>query len=198
MIIFSSRSLVLAGLLIGLTGAASAQDTPDQAGAGYSDGYNGPMGPNVSKAFGVDEDNTPARPAPMQQAPRSQPGVISDPQQVRDCLCMQTHYEMLSNDVSAKQGAYSQAKTQVSTLQDQISAARANPSSPQQIEQIRQMSQQRIDAQNQLNMRYIPELQKSTKTYNRAVSSFQSMCGGKSYDTEVLARVKTGLVCQGG
>ena len=209
----AARSLMLTCLLAGIATAAVAQDMQTQDSSVYTDGYTGPMGPNVHKAFtgtpvgpdvqpGMDpgEDAYAAPPpAPMASAPRaSQPGVISDPQQIRDCLCMQTRYEMLNNEVSTKQAGYSEATSKMSSLQDQITAAKGGPSSPQQIEQIRQLSEQRIETQNRLNEEYIPQLQKATATYNKAVKSFQNMCGGKSYDTEVLGRVKTGLVCQGG
>ncbi len=189
------RPLMLTCLLVGLAGTASAQQDMSQDNVGYV----GPMGPNVGKAFGVDQMQPAMAPAPMMPAaPHSHSGVISDPQQIRDCLCMQTRYEMLGNNVSTKQAAYSQATSQVSSLNDQIAAARANPSSPQQIDQIRQLSSQRIETQNKLDMQYIPELQSATQTYNQAVQSFDQMCGSRSYDTEVLGRVKTGLVCQGG
>jgi hypothetical protein len=213
----SYKYLMIGAAFMAMTVGAQAQYDSDSSVT--TPEYIGPMGPNVHKAFtgtpngsdvqpGMDPgenayqtpggaaagDMTPRMPQPM--APRA--GLISDPQQIRNCLCMQTSDEMLRSEISSRQAAYSQDQTQRSTLEDQIQAAKAMPSSPDQIERVRELSQQRIILLNQINQSDIPQLQQVTQRYNQSASSYDRMCGSKSYDGETLARVKIGLTCQGG
>jgi hypothetical protein len=209
------KYLMIGVAMVAIGGAAQAQYSD---GSVDTPGYVGPMGPNVSKAFTGSPDGNNVQPgmdpgenaygdsgmapatamAPPPAARRSQPGIISDPQQVRDCLCMQTSYEMLRSDVSAKQDVYAKDQGEKSSLEDQINTAKEGPMSPDKVEQIRQMSQQRISLLNKIDSTDLPQLQAATAKYNRAAGGYERMCGNKSYDGEVLARVKSGLTCQGG
>ena len=122
--------------------------------------------------------------------------VIHDPQQIRSCLCLEATYKSQQGDISTKQAAYSQATSQKASLEAQIEAAKAGPLSPEQTDSIRKSSLQQIELLNRINQDYIPALQTSTSAYNDTVARFQESCGGKAYDSDVLARVKPGLTCQ--
>ncbi len=161
----------------------------------YTNGYSGPMGPNAQKAFEAGQPMPQPQPQPAAYPAGSQ--IVSNPQQIQYCLCLQTRYEMLSNDSTAKQTAYNQAVAQRADLDSQIAAAKAGPSSPDRVEHIRELNARRIALQQQINQQYIPEQQGSTERYNEAVGQYQQSCAGKDFDSTVLARVKTGLVCQG-
>ncbi len=191
------RTFVVTTALLGSIAGAQAQSASDP---GYDPAYAGPESPNVSKAFnaGMDANAPMIPPGPRRYGGVSRDTVISDPQQVRDCLCLQTRYETLRNDVAARQQAYDQAMQQDQALQQQLAGMKSAGASPESLTQMRQVSQQRIETQHALNFTYIPQLQQATDRYNGAVGNFQRMCGGKSYDMDVLNHVKPGLVCQGG
>ena len=191
------KTLMVTAAMLGSITCAQAQYANDP---GYDPAYAGPESPNVSKAFnnGLDANAPMLPPGQRRYGGVSSNSVITDPQQVRDCLCLQTRYETMRNDVASRQQAYDQAMQQDQALQQQLAGMKSAGASPEALTQMRQVSQQRIETQRALNASYIPALQQATDRYNGAVGNFQRMCGGKSYDTDVLNHVKPGLVCNGG
>ncbi len=166
-----------------------------QDDSAYDSGYTGSMGPNVQKAF-----EPPQPPVnPNQAAMRaSANGVISNPQQIGSCLCIEAQYKALDNQVTAKKSVYTQAVSQRAGLDAQLAAGKAAPASPDQVNMIRQVSEKRIDLQKQINDQYIPDLQTATRQYNDVVAQYQQSCAGKSFDTEITARLQSNLQCRGG
>ena len=134
--------------------------------------------------------------APMAPA-SSDPNMINNPQTIRSCLCLQSAYQSQATVVSGKQSTYTQAVNQKSQLETMLANAHAG-TSPEQLNQIRQASEQRIMLNNQINNALLPDLQNATAQYNQSVAAFQQTCGGKTYNADMLAQAQQGLTCQGG
>jgi phosphopantothenoylcysteine synthetase/decarboxylase len=168
-----SKILLIAALLTGMAGSSFADTYSSSSSSVVT------SGPRVS--------------APM--APAMNSGMISDPSVIRSCLCLQSQYQKQEATVSAKQTTYTQAMNQKASLDSMVAGAKAGTGD---LAQVRQASENSIILQNNINQAYLPDLQNATAQYNQSVAAYDQSCGGKSFDADVLAQAKNGLVCPGG
>jgi hypothetical protein len=122
---------------------------------------------------------------------------ITNVQQISSCLCLESSYQSLNSQVSAKQAAYDQAVAQRAALDTQLASEKASAATPAQIDAIRVTSEKRIALQGQINDIYIPQLQQATAQYNSSVDQYQQSCAGKLFDTTTQAQVQSTLQCRG-
>lgn len=171
-----SKTLLVSAVLAGFAGTAFA-DT-------YSSGSNSVVttGPRVS--------------APMARMPMANPNMVSDIPTIRSCLCMQAQNQRQSAVIADKQAAYNQAVSQKSGFDSMVASAKTGAS--QNLDQVRQASENSIILNNNINQTYLPDLQNAIAQYNQSVASYQQSCGSKSYDATALAQAQAGLSCSGG
>ena len=123
--------------------------------------------------------------------------VLTSPQAITDCLCMEFAVNTMANDVSARQRMYDDAKRAYEQLDAEVERRRQtmNPNDPAQIAALRQLLDQRDQARARYAGEATPEYSAQVEEYNRRVANFNQRCGGKSYDGNVLAQVRQSLVC---
>jgi hypothetical protein len=172
-----SNTLLASALLVTLAGGAFADTYSSDSSSVVT------SGPRVS--------------APMNRAPMAaNPNMISDIPTIRSCLCLQSQVQSQAGMVGTKQAAYNQAVSQKQGFDGMVASAHSGTA--QNLDQVRQASENSIILNNNINQTYLPDLQNATAVYNQSVASYQQSCGTKSYDADALAQAKTGLMCQGG
>jgi hypothetical protein len=134
--------------------------------------------------------------APLPAAAQAQT-VLTSPQEVTTCLCMEFSVNTMANDVAARQRMYEDAKRSSESLDAEVNQRRQtmNPNDPVQIEALRQLLDRRDGARARFAGEATPEYSAQVEAYNRRVAEFNQRCGGKSYDGNVLAQVRQSLVC---
>jgi hypothetical protein len=115
-----------------------------------------------------------AAPAWAQVPPYPPPPDIS-------CLCLKQAVDDTNTDMTTKQAALSAAQNQVSQLDAQLAAARAqeNVTNPQSVAAFRQLLAQRDAAFRQSNGELLGATQAATARYNQAVGNYNNQCAGR-------------------
>jgi hypothetical protein len=123
--------------------------------------------------------------------------VLTSPQAITNCLCMEFSVNTLAADVAARQRMYEDAKRNFESLDAEVDRQRQtmNPNDPAQVEAFRQLLDRRDEARTRFVGEATPEYSAQVEEYNRRVGAFNQRCGGKSYDGNVLAQVRQSLVC---
>lgn len=134
--------------------------------------------------------------APSPTAAQAQT-VLTSPQEITECLCLEFSVNTMANDVSARQRMYDDAKRTYEQLDAEVNQRRQtmNPNDPAQVEALRQLLDRRDEARARFAGEATPEYAAQVEEYNRRVAAFNQRCGGKSYDGNVLAQVRQSLVC---
>jgi hypothetical protein len=134
--------------------------------------------------------------APSPAAAQAQT-VLTSPQEITECLCMEFSVNTMASDVAARQRIYDDAKRSYEALDAEVNERRQsmNPNDPAQVEAFRQLLDRRDAARVRFVGEATPEYSTQVEEYNRRVAAFNQRCGGKSYDGNVLARVRQSLVC---
>jgi hypothetical protein len=122
--------------------------------------------------------------------------VLHDPGAIRACLCEQQSLAPLQQEVATDRRAYDEAENALQALKRQAQQARQSldPNDAAARGALGQILDRRDAAQDQLGRQAAP-LNGAVARYNDAVAHYNSGCGGKSYDSAVLAEVQTGLSC---
>jgi len=123
--------------------------------------------------------------------------VLTSPQAITDCLCMEFSVNTMAADVAARQRMYEDAKRNFEALDAEVSQRRQsmNPNDPEQVKAFGELLDRRDAARARFAGEATPEYSAQVEDYNRRVSAFNRSCGGKSYDGNVLAQVRQSLVC---
>jgi hypothetical protein len=123
--------------------------------------------------------------------------VLTSPQEVTSCLCMEFSVNTMANDVAARQRMYADAKRSYDALDAEVTQQRQtmNPNDAAQVDAFRKLLDQRDAARARFAGEATPEYSAQVAEYNHRVANFNQQCGGKSYDGNVLAQVRQSLVC---
>jgi hypothetical protein len=134
-----------------------------------------------------------AGPAARAQAP----AVISSPQEVAACLCLEQSVSSLANEVLARNRIYDEKRQALEQLEQQVSdmRQRINVNDIAQVDAFRNLLDRRNAAQTEFANQVTPEYAALVERYNRTVSQFNTQCGTRAYDPSVLASVRTTLSC---
>jgi hypothetical protein len=97
------------------------------------------------------------------------------------CLCLKQSVDDTRTDMQAKQGELNAAQGELSQLDNQLAAARANEdvNNPQSVAAFRQLLAQRDAAFKQSNGGLITATQAATAAYNQAVTDYNNQCAGR-------------------
>ena len=134
-----------------------------------------------------------AGPAARAQAP----AVISSPQEVAACLCLEQSVSSLATEVLARNRIYEEKRQALEQLEQQISEMRQkmNVNDVAQVDAFRQLLDRRNAAQAEFADQVTPEYAALVERYNRRVSDFNTQCGSRAYDPAALASVRANLSC---
>jgi Tfp pilus assembly protein FimV len=121
----------------------------------------------------------------------------SNPAEITGCLCQQQAIATLSADMSAKKQALSAARQRVGDLDAQLSQARQHidVNNPQSEEQYKQLLAQRDQAYQASIGPVVGEADQATARYNAHVSQYNAQCANRVFNADVMAELRSHLVC---
>jgi hypothetical protein len=126
----------------------------------------------------------------------AQQSMITAPDQIRACLCLEQSVSRQASDVAARRAAYEEKRRAVERLDREVATRKpqVNVNDPGAVAAFRQLLEQR-DAAQQLLPNDASDFAARVERYNQLVADFNRRCAGNVYDSVALAQVRQGLVC---
>jgi hypothetical protein len=123
--------------------------------------------------------------------------VLSAPDAVRSCLCQEQTVSTLASSVLQQNRVYEDRRKALENLDNEVRARRAqiNVSNQGEVDAFKQLLDSRDQAAAEFGGPVTRTYSDMVARYNAAVASFNSGCAGKAYDPDVLAQVRSNLVC---
>jgi len=136
-------------------------------------------------------------PAPTVVVPTAPYPMISSPQDVATCLCLERSVSTLSNEVLARNRIYEEKKGELGRLETELAnqRSRMNVNDPAQVDAFRGLLDRRNAIQAEFAAQVTPEYSALVDNYNRQVGEFNARCSGRAYDGAVVASVRPTLSC---
>jgi hypothetical protein len=137
-----------------------------------------------------------AQPVPTAPPP-STPGLLVEPGDVRQCLCLERGVGALNQEVGARGRIYEDGARELQQLDADIERRRQsmNTENAAEVDAFRQMFDRRQALYARVNNELIGDYQATVERYNRSVASFNQTCSGKSYYPPTVAAVQPTLSC---
>jgi hypothetical protein len=125
------------------------------------------------------------------------PGLLVDPGDVRQCLCLERSVSALNQEVGAKGRAYEDSQRELQQLDAEISRRRQsmNTENAADVEAFRQLFDRRQALYGRVHGELIGDYQATVARYNQSVAGFNQNCSGKSYHPPTVAAVQPTLSC---
>jgi hypothetical protein len=122
--------------------------------------------------------------------------VVSDPNQIRYCLCQQQYVLALQDNVNVRRDALNSSQRQQNSLNNQVATRRAaiNVYDNGELDAFKQLLQQR-DASIGATAGASDAYDRAANAYNDAVAGYNSTCAGRSYDQNALQLAQSTLAC---
>jgi TolA-binding protein len=122
--------------------------------------------------------------------------MVTDPTIMRSCLCEQQAVTDLQDAVSSRRVALDSARSNASSLNNQVTTRRAqiNVYNANEIEAFKQLLEQR-DAAQAAAAGAAQSYDNVATSYNQAADAYNARCAGRSYDETVLRQVRATLSC---
>jgi TolA-binding protein len=123
--------------------------------------------------------------------------VLTQPGDIRACLCLQQSVTVLDGDVVRQRQAHEQQRQQVDALDAEVNAQRSqiDVNNFDQVQAFKHLIDQRDKAAADFAGPVTARYADAVARYNAAVNQFNGSCAGKAYDQAVLAQVQAGLAC---
>jgi len=137
-----------------------------------------------------------AQTAPM-QTPLPGTGTITDPAEIRYCLCAHDSVTTLGARVDAETRHYKEVQDRLAALDQQLTASRGTVDVNQndQVDAYRRLVEAREQTMAEFTYQLTPRLQKLVAAYNAESQSYNQSCTTRSFDQATLERVKASLAC---
>jgi hypothetical protein len=125
------------------------------------------------------------------------PGLLVDPNDVRQCLCLERAIGTLNQEVGARGRIYEDSTRELQQLDAEIDRRRQsmNTENPADVDAFRQMFDRRQALYGRVHGELIGDYQGVVERYNRSVADFNRSCSGKSYHPPTVATVQPTLSC---
>jgi hypothetical protein len=138
-----------------------------------------------------------AQPVPPSPAAPSAPGLLVEPADVRQCLCLERGMATLNQEVAARGRTYEDGMRELQQLDADLDRRRQslNTENAAEVDAFRQMFDRRQALFVRVNNELIGDYQATVERYNRAVAGFNQFCSGKSYYPPTVAAVQQNLSC---
>jgi len=134
--------------------------------------------------------------APM-QTPLPGTGPVSDPAEIRYCLCAHEAVLGLGAKVDAETKHHQAVQDRLAALDQQLTATRGNVDVNQndQVDAYRRLVEEREKTMAEFTYDVTPRLQKLVAAYNAQTQAYNASCTTRSMDAAMLENVKASLVC---
>ena len=132
----------------------------------------------------------PAAPAMAQQ-------VLHSPDEIKSCLCEEQSVTALADEVLRQNRTYEERRKALETLDNEVKTRRAavNVQDQTAVDAFKQLLDRRDEAADSFAGPVTKNYADTVARYNQAVAGFNASCAGKAYDPEVLAQVRSNLIC---
>ncbi|MGE0725851.1 MAG: hypothetical protein AB7O45_15860 [Alphaproteobacteria bacterium] len=130
-------------------------------------------------------------------APATAQQVITDPQQIAACLCLEQSIAQNGADMGHRRQMFDQRTGELMQLDQQIQRERpqVNESDPVQVARFRDLLERRDRLAQAIDGPMIADLQASIARYNLPVEEHRIRCLGRYYDDMVMNQVRLTLAC---
>jgi hypothetical protein len=124
-------------------------------------------------------------------------GIVTDPVEIKACLCSEQAVARLKDRVSQAQQTYDQDHAAVDTLDQQIAQARAsvNTAIQGQVDALKAMNLQREQLYAHTYDVDLPALQAAIQAYNDAAGEYGARCVGRNFDSVLMDQGRANLFC---
>jgi hypothetical protein len=134
--------------------------------------------------------------APL-QTPVPGTGPVTDPAEIRYCLCAHQNVMALSAQVDAETRHHREVQDRIAALDRQLTESRANVdvNQPDQVDAYRRLVEAREKTMAEFTYDLTPRLQQLVARYNTQTESYNATCTTRSLDATTLDAVKQNLSC---
>ncbi|HLZ65691.1 MAG TPA: hypothetical protein VKQ29_05635 [Aliidongia sp.] len=131
------------------------------------------------------------------QTPLPGTGPVTDPNEIRYCLCAHESVTTLGAQVDAETKQHQETQDQIAALDKQLAESRTNVdvNQPDQVEAYRRLVETREKTMAAFTYDLTPRLQQLVARYNAQTESYNASCTTRSLDASTLEAVKANLVC---
>lgn len=123
--------------------------------------------------------------------------VLHSPDEIRSCLCEEQSVTALADEVLRQNRIYEERRKALETLDNEVKTRRAavNVQDHSQVDAFKQLLDRRDEAADTFAGPVTKNYADTVARYNQAVGAFNASCAGKAYDPDVLAQVRSNLIC---
>jgi hypothetical protein len=123
--------------------------------------------------------------------------VLTSPNEIRSCLCLQQSVTALDGGVVQQRQAHEKRRQELEALDAEVNAQRSqiNVNNFAQVEAFKHLIEQRDKAAADFSGPATASYAQAVARYNAAVGQFNSFCASKAYDSVVRAQVQGSLSC---
>jgi hypothetical protein len=134
--------------------------------------------------------------APL-QTPLAGGAAVTDPEEIRACLCAHESVMTLGAQVDVETKRHQAAQDRIAALDQQLTQSRGNVDVNQadQVDAYRRLVEARERAMAEFTYDLTPHLQTLVARYNAASNSYNASCTTRSMDQTTLDTVKASLSC---
>ena len=134
--------------------------------------------------------------APM-QTPLPGTGTVTDPAEIRYCLCAHQSVMTLGAQVDAETKHHQAVQDRLAALDQQLTQSRGNVDVNQngQVDAYRRLVEEREKTMAEFTYDLTPRLQKLVASYNAQSQAYNASCTTRSLDATTLEMVKADLAC---
>lgn len=131
------------------------------------------------------------------QTPLPGTGPVSDPAEIRYCLCAHQSVTTLGAEVDAETQHHQALQDRLAALDKQLVDSRGNVDVNQndQVDAYRRLVEAREKTMAEFTYDLTPRLQKLVARYNAQSQAYNAACTTRSLDATTLETVKADLVC---
>jgi hypothetical protein len=123
--------------------------------------------------------------------------VLTAPEEVRACVCLEQGLQQLGAEVSARQRIYADRQQELSRLDAELARMRQsmNPENAAEVAAFRQLLDRRDATFNALSRGATDDYREAVDEYNRVVAQYNQRCYRRGLDPNVATAVRQNLVC---
>jgi hypothetical protein len=134
--------------------------------------------------------------APL-QTPMPGTGPVTDPAEIRYCLCEHESVMALGAQVDTETAHHQEVQDRIAALDKQLTESRGNVdvNQPDQVDAYRRLVEAREKTMAEFTYDLTPRLQQLVARYNTQTATYNASCTTRSMDAAALAAVRVNLSC---
>jgi hypothetical protein len=134
--------------------------------------------------------------------PAANAQVVSSPETVRACLCLEQMVPTLNAEAQRQRRAYEESQQTFETLDKQVQTSRAavNVNNPADVDAFKRLLERRDEAAGVLEGPATRSYAEAVQRYNQAVAEYNNNCAGRTFDPTMfgpqqIEEIKRTLSC---